>query len=213
MASTPSAISSPAPEPDDADAEHALRAGLDHELRQSVGAIERHRAARCAPRELRDLDADGLCFFACFSVRPHQAISGSVKTTAGIAAGSKTTSLAVNGFDRDAALMRRLVREHRLARDVADREDRRFGGLQPRVDLDEAARVRPSTFVFSSPGIAEFGLRPTDTSTLSNSSSRRSRSSFSSDTWSPSASSRMRDYLRARAARASHMARRASPAR
>ena len=39
------------------------------------------------------------------------------------------------------AFVRRLVREHRLADDVADRVDRRLGGAPRRVDLDEAARV------------------------------------------------------------------------
>jgi hypothetical protein len=47
-ASTPSAISSPAPDADDADAEHALGLRVDDQLRQAVGAIERHRAAEAA---------------------------------------------------------------------------------------------------------------------------------------------------------------------
>ena len=41
---------------DDADAEHAFRAGLDHELGEAVGAIDRERAAGRGPGELRDLD-------------------------------------------------------------------------------------------------------------------------------------------------------------
>ncbi len=43
------------------------------------------------------------------------------------------------GFDRHARFVRGLVREHRLADDVANREDGRLGGAHRRVDLDEAA--------------------------------------------------------------------------
>ena len=44
-------------------------------------------------------------------------------------------------FDRDAPLVRRLVREHRLADDVADREDRRLVRAALLVDHDEAALI------------------------------------------------------------------------
>ena len=49
--------------------------------------------------------------------------------------------LAGNHFDRDAPFVRRLVRQHRLADDVADGEDRRLVGAQLLVDDDEAALV------------------------------------------------------------------------
>ena len=42
-------------------------------------------------------------------------------------------------FDGDAAFVRRLVREHRLAHDVADRKNRRLRRAHLLVDLDEAA--------------------------------------------------------------------------
>ena len=44
-------------------------------------------------------------------------------------------------FDGDARFVRRLVRQHRLARDVADREDRRLLGAALEVGLDEALVV------------------------------------------------------------------------
>ena len=50
-------------------------------------------------------------------------------------------ALAENRVDGDARFVRRLVREHRLADDVADRVDRRLGRRPRLVDLDEPALV------------------------------------------------------------------------
>ena len=91
IASTPSAISSPAPGADEPDAQHALGLRIEDQLGQAVGAVERDRAAGRAPRELGDRRPRGRSFAACASVSPAQASSGSVKTTAGIARGSKPT--------------------------------------------------------------------------------------------------------------------------
>ena len=47
--------------------------------------------------------------------------------------------VAGNGLDRDARFVRRFVRQHRLARDVANREYRRLLGSALKIGLDEAA--------------------------------------------------------------------------
>ena len=65
------------------------------------------------------------------------------------------------------AFVRRLVRQHRLADDVADGEDRRLRRPALLIDFDEAARVHLDAGP-SSPGMLEFGRRPTATSTRSN---------------------------------------------
>ena len=77
--------------PDEADAENALGLRIENQLRQAVGAIERDRAARRAPRELRDRRPCGPPSAPAPRSGPHHASSGSVKTTAGIARGSNAT--------------------------------------------------------------------------------------------------------------------------
>jgi hypothetical protein len=62
---------------------------------------------------------------ACCSVSPHQASSGSVKTTPGMARGSNRR-LAEDGFHGHAALVRGLVGQHRFAGHIADGEDVRL---------------------------------------------------------------------------------------
>ena len=90
-----------------------------------------------------------------------------MKTTAGIAAGSNDDVLAEDRLDRDAAFVRRLVREHRLAGDVADRVERRLGRAAARVDLDEPALIDfDLRLVEARP--SRWACRPTDTSTFSN---------------------------------------------
>ena len=98
---------------------------------------------------------------------PHQASSGSVKTTAGNRPRLVGHLVAGDGFDGDLGLVGRLVREHRLAGDVADRVERRLGGASLRVDADEALRVDLRPSCFSSRGRWPFGRRPIDTSTFS----------------------------------------------
>ena len=60
IATTPSAINSPAPEPAMPTPEDPLGLGIDHQLRQAVNAIDRNGPARGAPRELRHLDLAAL---------------------------------------------------------------------------------------------------------------------------------------------------------
>ena len=69
------------------------------------------------------------------------------------------------GFRRDLALVRRLVREHRLPDDVADREDVRHVGAHLPVDRDETALVHHDARRLA-PMRLPFGVRPTATSTL-----------------------------------------------
>ena len=128
---------------DDADAEDALGLRIEHELRHAVRPVERERPARRAPGESRDRHLRASASRASVSVRPHQASSGSVKTTAGIASGSNAAFSPGNRFDGDASFVRRLVREHRLADDVADGVDARIRRPPRRVHLDEAALCRP----------------------------------------------------------------------
>ena len=57
--------------------------------------------------------------------------------------GVRLEDRVVSGDDvhGDPRLVRRLVGEHRLARDVADREDRRLRGSPRQIDLDEPAGI------------------------------------------------------------------------
>ena len=80
-------------------------------------------------------------FCACVSVRPHQASFGIGEHDRRNRARLERHVLAGDHLDRDASFVRRLVRQHRLADDVADREDRRLVGPPLLVDDDEAAIV------------------------------------------------------------------------
>ena len=126
----------------DAGAEHAVGVRLDHQLGHAVVAPERRRAARGGPRH-----------------RGHEHLDAAVGGLGLGQAGPRDLGVGVDhggdggrvprggaagdGLDGDARLVRGLVREHRLARHVADGEDVRLGGAALRVDLDEAARVQP----------------------------------------------------------------------
>ena len=68
-----------------------LGLGIEDQLRQAVGAIERDRAARRAPRKLRDRRPCGPSFCGLRLGEAAQASSGSVNTTAGIARGANAT--------------------------------------------------------------------------------------------------------------------------
>ena len=106
------------------------------------------------------------CFFASVSVRPHQAISGSVKTTAGIAAGPRGGRFARDHLDGELAFMGRLVGQHRLAGHVADGEEVRHVRAPLCVDLDEALLVQLDAGLVQAE-FAVLGRRPTATSTCS----------------------------------------------
>ena len=56
IASTPSAISSPAPAPDNADPQHTFGLRIEDQLRHAFGAIDGHSAAGSRPGKLRDFD-------------------------------------------------------------------------------------------------------------------------------------------------------------
>ena len=83
MASTPSAINSPAPAPtiptpNTRSVSGSMISLVRPSLRPNVVALPDARQGKRATSTGR------FWFFACVSVRPHHAISGSVKTTAGI---------------------------------------------------------------------------------------------------------------------------------
>lgn len=72
----------------------------------------------------------------------------------------------MRGLRRDVGLVHRLVRQHRLPDDVADRIDMRHVGALLLVHVDEAA-VGHGHAGLSAPMRLPFGLRPTATSTMS----------------------------------------------
>ena len=140
MASVPSEISSPAPTPTMPTPRMRSVSGSMIELRQAVGPIERRRAPGRRPRILRDLDRDVLLLrVGLGQTGPGQLGIG--EDHGGNRARLEHRRLAVNRFDGDARLVRRLVREHRIAGDVADGEDRRLGRAALPVDFDEAALI------------------------------------------------------------------------
>ncbi len=122
--------------------------------------------------------------FASVSVSPHQAISGSVNTTAGMALGSKTlffpASTCATTRPSCVALWANIGSPatspiaNILGSDVL---------LCPSISIKPFLSIL--TFVFSNPSFSELGLRPTDTSTLSNISSSFSISSPSNLTCKP----------------------------
>jgi hypothetical protein len=130
------------------------------------------------------------CSFASVSVSPAQAISGSVKTTAGMAAGSKATLWPAMASAATRPSCEALCAS--IGSPV----------MSPMAKIDGSAvrrcastltkpRASISTSVFSRPSPAEFGLRPTEISTLSKTCSGCSRLAPSSLTRIPSASSVM----------------------
>ncbi len=74
--------------------------------------------------------------------------------------------MAARDFRRDLALVRRLVRQHRLADDVADGEDVVDVGAHLLVDGDEAALVDLDARRLRADRLP-FGRRPTETSMAS----------------------------------------------
>ena len=74
--------------------------------------------------------------------------------------------LAVNGLDGHASFVRRLVRQHRIAGDVADRKDRRLSGASLPVNLGEPALIHLCSGRVE-PGDRGVRTRPTATSTPS----------------------------------------------
>ena len=146
IASTPSAISSPAPGPTMPTPRMRSVSGsrisfVRPSVRSSVIARPEAPHGNFATRHL-PLLLPGLRLG-----QAAHASSGSVNTTAGIARGSNATFWPAITSTADAPFVRRLVREHRLADDVADGEDRRLVRarcsstmMKPRsIDLDARA--------------------------------------------------------------------------
>ena len=125
----------------DADAEHAAGLLLEHQLGQPLGPVDRDRAAAARPTGTWRPRPRCPRPCACASVRPHQAISGIGEHDGRNRLRLEHGLVPGNRFHRHARLVRRLVREHRLAGHVANREDRRLGGAPLRVGLDEPLRV------------------------------------------------------------------------
>ena len=140
MASVPSEISSPAPTP-------AIPTPRMRSVSGSMISFVKPsgRSSVVARPEAAHgyfaISIGMFCFFASVSVSPVQASSGIGKDHGRNRARLEHRRLAVNRFDRHARFVRRLVREHRIAGDVADGEDRRLGGPALRVDFDEAALI------------------------------------------------------------------------
>ena len=134
-------------------------------LRDAVGAAEGN-ARPDAPHGNFATATLRPCFSASVAVRPAHAISGSVKTTAGIAAGFRRRLRSPAIASTAARPSCDALCEHRLAGNVAYGIDALLRRLAAGVDLDEAALVDLTRL--SRPGTSELGRRPIDTSTRSN---------------------------------------------
>ena len=125
----------------DADAEHALALRVDHQLGDAVGAAERDGAAGCAPGELGDRHLEALLL----RVGLGEAGPGDLGIGEHHGRNRRRRELDVlvagNGIDGHAPLVRRLVRQHRLAGDVTDGVDRGLIGAPALVRHDEAAWI------------------------------------------------------------------------
>lgn len=116
----------------------AVRFLVEQQLGEALVAAVGDRAARSGPREnaLAVLDALRLALFlGQASPRDFRIGIGHRRNLPGVEVGL----LAVRGFRRHVGLVHGLVRQHRLADDVADRKDVRHVGAHLAVDLDEAA--------------------------------------------------------------------------
>jgi hypothetical protein len=123
---------------DDAAADDAVRRRIEHQLGEAFAAAEADRAARGGPRELRGLHGHaGLLRFGFGESDP-----GHLGVGVGDRRNDARDPLALlpgGHFRRQLCLVGRLVRQHRLPDDVADRVDVRQVGAHLPVDLDEAA--------------------------------------------------------------------------
>src|SRR5215831_16506553 len=123
---------------DNANAEHAFRVRIEDQLRHSLRTIKGYRASGRSPGEFRNFDL--AIFFLClrfrqtapshFRISEHDSRDGM---------GFEGNFVSSDGFDRGPALVRSLVRKHRLADDISDRIDRRIVGLPLFVYLNESA--------------------------------------------------------------------------
>src|SRR5690606_31797331 len=123
---------------DDAAADDAAGIRIEQQLGEALGAAQADGAAGSGPRELRHLDRDAL--------GPGLGLGdpdpGDLRVGVGHRRDHPRHPLAlVPGRHRggDVALVGGLVRQHRLADQVADREDVRHVGAHLRVHRDEAS--------------------------------------------------------------------------
>src|SRR5437899_11851622 len=122
----------------DSNPENPLRLRVDEQLGHALGAVKRDRAARCGPGKLRDL------YVAIFLLRLRlgEAAPGDLgigKYDCRDCVWLEGDFVPRDGFDRDAAFVRRLVRKHWLADYVADRVDGGIIGLELLIHLNESA--------------------------------------------------------------------------
>src|ERR1700679_65209 len=154
MASTPSAINSPAPAPTmPTPRTRSVFGSMSNLVRPSGRSMVTGRPDAAQGNLATVISRP--CSLACVSVRPAQAISGSVKTTAGIAFRSEGDFGAGDGFYGGAAFMHSFVGKHRFSGNVADGVDCGIGGLALAVDFDESLLI---DFDFCFVEAGDFGI-------------------------------------------------------
>ncbi|MNM47828.1 hypothetical protein D3C81_588020 [compost metagenome] len=123
---------------DDGAADDAVRFRIEQQLGEAFGAAVGHGAARSCPREVALLDLDALGFRFIFR--------GAGPCHFRVRVGDRRDHLDVevrllagSRFRCNVGFMHGLVRQHRLAHQVADGEDVRHVGAHLAVDVDETA--------------------------------------------------------------------------
>src|SRR5581483_6243307 len=123
---------------DDPAADYASRLLVEDQLRESFRAIHAQRTARRGPREFRHANVEFLVFRFAFGhadPRDFRIGVGDARNHARV----ERALVSRADFRRDFRLVRGLVRQHRRADDVADREDVRHVGAQLLVGGNETA--------------------------------------------------------------------------
>ena len=151
---------------DDADAENPLGARLDDELRDAIRPIDRDGAAERRPRESRDFHLAALSL----GLGLLQAAPGDLRV--GEAASRNGLGLKYILWPRIASTATRASCDA-LCANIGSPTTSPIAKMEgSAVRRVESTVMNPrwpiSTLVLSSPGTAEFGLRPTETSTRSN---------------------------------------------
>ena len=151
---------------DDAAAEHAMRLRIEQQLGEALVAADRERAAARDPGEQALLERDALRLRFGFG----EPDPGHFRIRVGDRRNHAHVERALlpgRDFRGDLAFVRRLVREHRLPDDVADREDVRHVGAHLPIDRNEAALVDRDARRFRVDEPCRSATRPTATSTRS----------------------------------------------
>ena len=136
-------------------------------LVKPLGARQADGATRGRPRNLPTPTFQALWPSPRFRVTPTRAIPDRYRRPTGITRATHSFFSPAATSATELALVRGLVRQHRLADQVADGEDVRHVAAHLRIDVDEAA-FATRTPAFSASSLPPFGARPTDTSTRSN---------------------------------------------